>query len=186
MGLGDVSIVVFLHILSQKIILFWQDEGFGQKVKVTTAVFGLHLGDVLVHQVLTGHVERVGEVVYLKGWNIWYFLVGQQAGVNLGLDYGAGPVYCPILVGVSLRITEFLRTWSHSRPKDTWSVWHGQSGTCKSSQLNFLRLRLSIMRTTPDHQERVRKGSIGFSRVGSRVIFPPLLFRFCCQWEMLW
>lgn len=66
MGLGNVSVVVFLHILSKQIVLFWQNEGFGQEVKVTAAVLGLHLGDVLVHQVFTGHVERVGEVIYLK------------------------------------------------------------------------------------------------------------------------
>lgn len=49
MGLGDVSVVVFLHILSQQIILFWQNEGFGQEVEVTAAILGLHLRDVLVH-----------------------------------------------------------------------------------------------------------------------------------------
>ena len=93
MRLGDVGGAGRArHFLLEEGEFLREDEGLGEEVEVRHAVPDLHLGDALVHEVLAGEVEGVGEVVDL--------LVGQQRVVGLHLDDGRRPIERPVLVGV--------------------------------------------------------------------------------------
>jgi hypothetical protein len=54
MRLNNIRIPTFFHFILQQIILFGEDISFGQEVKVSDTVFGLHFGDHFVHEVLAG------------------------------------------------------------------------------------------------------------------------------------
>ena len=68
-----------VHLLFELAHLGWENVGFGEETEMALTVPDLHFGDGLVHEVLAGEVETVGEVVGL--------LVGQQRLVDVVLDH---------------------------------------------------------------------------------------------------
>lgn len=75
MRLHDVYPLGFGILLFELGELEGENEGLGKEVEVGESILDLHLGDILVHQVLSGDLEGVREVVHL--------LVRIELGVDL-------------------------------------------------------------------------------------------------------
>ena len=70
----------FVHFFYEQGQFLGKNVGFGEEVEVAHAVSDLHLRDAFVHQVFSGEMEGVGEVVD--------FLVGQERAVYFWIYYG--------------------------------------------------------------------------------------------------